>query len=76
MNSRDRAAMDRHITGNFGEDQFLPEEDDRLFCEMCGREIPPEDGHSINAPGIPAGEIIACTKCRDDYRNRNRKEEE
>lgn len=29
MNSRERAALDRHITGNYGEDQF---EDEEVYC--------------------------------------------
>ena len=38
-------------------------EDDALYCESCGIEIDGESGVSVDAPGIPAGEIIACHSC-------------
>jgi hypothetical protein len=41
------------------------DEDDRLFCEACGLEMTdkPELGRSVEAPGIPSGEIIVCAAC-------------
>lgn len=50
MNQRERAALDRHITGNYGEDQFR---EDPVLCEKCGEgalgtcprcQRPSEDG--------------------------------
>lgn len=38
----DPAALDRHITGNYGEDFFkdIPEDDDLETCSWCTTEVP------------------------------------
>ena len=69
MDFRQRQDLDNYITGHGGEDFFREEpEDEELFCEGCGAPLKPEDGQSVNAPGLPAGEIIACGSCADRIR--------
>jgi hypothetical protein len=53
----DKEALDRHITGNYGEDQFI-DDDDQLFgyCDMCETKtegyICEECGHDKRKPTI------------------------
>jgi hypothetical protein len=43
MNQRERDALDRHITGNYGADQFRDEDD--YECIFCGEEVDPLAEH-------------------------------
>lgn len=36
MRELDRNALDRYITGNYGEDQYGPEVPERFWCECAG----------------------------------------
>jgi hypothetical protein len=42
----DPKALDRHITGNYGEDQFNGYSEDDTICVACGSDLPeePEEG--------------------------------
>lgn len=73
MTSREKAALDRHITGNYGEDQFTG----YAVCPACGQPVDQCQGHE--EIGDPTGFLIlwqhdegdhgTCheeAECRDD----------
>jgi len=53
MNNREKEALDRHITGNYGEDQF----------DVCNH-TPDNSWWESDARGIPIARV--CDNCRDD----------
>jgi len=82
MNQRERDALDRHITGNYGEDQFAEQPgmciwddcgNDAIYCEGHAREYMAPDLdrlRSLNAELVKALECIA--DARPDRLNCNR----
>lgn len=64
MNQRERDALDRHITGNYGEDQFKGEPDDeapdttnRFLVAMQGDRIKVMLAHQLMT-GISAADAL------------------
>lgn len=51
MNARERQALDRHITGNYGEDQFKgqPDGEESGLCPICGQHITLTGGVTTNS---------------------------
>ena len=62
MNRRERNDLDRHITGNYGEDQFSQLD----TCEHCGAPI---SAHPIT-PGMVNAKLYDDV-CMMDYSNEN-----
>ena len=56
LDHRERAALDRHVTGNYGEDQFTDAQ-----CALCGEEVQP-----IVGGDYPAGERPLATIAEND----------
>jgi len=59
MNRHEREALDRHITGNYGEDQFKGERE-MATCDRCGEHYPEQD-IMVTAVGW------VCPTCREIY---------
>lgn len=60
MNRRERQDLDRHITGNYGEDQFSQ----RDTCENCGAPI---SAHPVTKELVDAN--LYSEICMLDYSN-------
>lgn len=66
MNQRDRHSLDRHITGNYGEDQMKGDEDFEILCEaleFCFVEMGKQGansstGHALRQAWIKAREAL------------------
>ena len=54
MNNLQRESLDKHITGNYGEDQFK----ETHICVICDCEF---DGYGHNAEPVKKG--ICCSDC-------------
>ena len=52
MSNLNKEALDRHITGNYGEDQFKGDHDPLIYC-MCGEdsevELKPDTKHVVHS---------------------------
>lgn len=71
MNGLDPVALDRHITGNYGED-FFKDQYDMETCSWCTTEVP-----DIELKETEDGARL-CSECWADYEDRtnpNRPEE-
>ena len=61
MDQRQKEALDRHITGNYGEDQFVS------CCPACGDPIDYCQGHG--EIGDPTGHAILEDHDRGDHQH-------
>lgn len=65
----DKVALDRHITGNYGEDQFRDDDPDEWeelsFCPACGQSSDYCQGHG--EIGDPAGFAVLLAHDINDH---------
>ena len=63
MNQSERDALDRHITGNYGEDQFS---DVIATCFSCGADVEIASGDINNCAHCDEPVCLGCRKVHHD----------